>query len=152
MYSANTLQVKPLVKNFLSVIKQEKDLNIEVTIQSEVAFLTNEYRKEICSYYDRHDKDHKITHNHRKVPTVYCTLKFRNILYIHIISAFSSDTEPKYLNAGTQQSFFPSPGACIAYQIHRAFSLAPWVATTAAFRNPLMSIVIRTYFLSVFVC
>ena len=40
MYSANILQVNLLVKNVLSVIKQEKDLGIEVAIQSEVAFLT----------------------------------------------------------------------------------------------------------------
>ena len=45
MYSANTLQVNLLVKNVLSVINQEKDLDIEVAIQSEVLFLKNEYRK-----------------------------------------------------------------------------------------------------------
>ena len=39
MYSANTLQVNLLVKNVLSVINQEKDLDIEVAIQSEVLFL-----------------------------------------------------------------------------------------------------------------
>ena len=45
MYSTNTLQMNLLVKNVLSVIKQEEDLNIEVEIQSEVAFLNNEDRK-----------------------------------------------------------------------------------------------------------
>ena len=39
VYIANTLQVNLLVKNVLSVIKQEKYLGIEVAIQSEVAFL-----------------------------------------------------------------------------------------------------------------
>ena len=39
MYSDNTLQVNLLIKSFLSVIEQEKVHNIEVEIQSEVAFL-----------------------------------------------------------------------------------------------------------------
>ena len=47
MYSANTLQVNLLVNNVLSVIKQEKDLDIEVAIQSEVAFLTKRRQKGI---------------------------------------------------------------------------------------------------------
>ena len=34
MYSSNNLQVNLLVKNVLSVIKQEKDIDIEVAIQS----------------------------------------------------------------------------------------------------------------------
>ena len=42
MYSTNTLQLNPLVKNVLSVVKQKQNLNIEVEIQSEVAFLKNE--------------------------------------------------------------------------------------------------------------
>ena len=33
MYSANTLQVNLLVKNILSAIKKEKDLDIEVAIK-----------------------------------------------------------------------------------------------------------------------
>ena len=57
IYSVNTFQVKLLVKNVLSVIKQEKDLDIEVTIQSEVAFLTNEDMKEFYASYKRHDKN-----------------------------------------------------------------------------------------------
>ena len=42
MYSANNLQVNLEVRNFLSVINHKKDIEIEVTIQSELAFLTNE--------------------------------------------------------------------------------------------------------------
>ena len=44
MYSDNTLQVNLLVNNVLSVIKKEKDLDIEVAIQPELAFLTNKER------------------------------------------------------------------------------------------------------------
>ena len=45
MYSANNLQVNLLVRDVLSVIKKEKNLDIEVAIQSELDFLTNEDRK-----------------------------------------------------------------------------------------------------------
>ena len=41
MYRDNTLQVNLLVNNVLSGIKQEKDLDTEVAIQSEIAFLKN---------------------------------------------------------------------------------------------------------------
>ena len=41
MYIANTIQVHLVVKNILSVINQEKELDTEVEIQSELAFLTN---------------------------------------------------------------------------------------------------------------
>ena len=63
-----------------------------------------------------------MAHNHRKVPIVYCTPIFQNILVIHLLSAFSSDPDPKYLILGTQQRFVPVPRAFIAYQAHRAFS------------------------------
>ena len=45
IYINNNFQVNLLVKNVISVIKQDKDLDIEVAIQSEVDFLTNEDRK-----------------------------------------------------------------------------------------------------------
>ena len=122
MYSANTLQVNFLIKNVISFIKQEEYIDIEVTTQSEVAFTINEYRKEFYASYDKHDKEKRISHNHSKVPTVYCASKFRNILDIHLLIAFSSDHELKYITSGIQQHFVTSLGACIAYQAHRAFS------------------------------
>ena len=91
MYSLNTLQVNILVKNVLSVIKQEKDLDIEVKIQSELSFLTNEYRNDFYSSYNRHDEEQKISHNHIKVPTVYCVSKFSTTLAIHLLNTFSSN-------------------------------------------------------------
>ena len=53
---------------------------------------------------------------------MYWAPKFWNILAIHLLSVFSSNSELKYLTSGKQQRFVPSPGECIAYQIHRAFS------------------------------
>ena len=41
---------------------------------------------------------------------------------IHLLSALSSDPDPKYLTSGTQQRLVPAPGAYIAYQAHTAFS------------------------------
>ena len=70
MYSANTPQVNLLVNKVLTVIKHKKDLYIKVAIQSEVAFLTNEDRKDFYVSYNRHDEEQQIPHNHRKVPTV----------------------------------------------------------------------------------
>ena len=57
MYSANTLLVKLLVKNVFSVTKHKKDLDIEVSIQSKVSFLTNEDRKNFYASYNRHDEE-----------------------------------------------------------------------------------------------
>ena len=51
---------------------------------------------------------------------MYYTPRFRNILAIHLLSAFYSDPGPKYLTSGPQQHFVPAPGACISYQAHRA--------------------------------
>ena len=122
MYSENNLEVKLLLKHICLVIKQEKYFYIEVVIQSEVVFLTNKNRKELYASYGRHNKEKRIYQNHRKVFTVYCAPKFSNNLATHLLSTFSSDQELKYLTAGTQQLFVPDPGACIAYQPHRAFS------------------------------
>ena len=90
MYSANTSQVNLLVKKVLSVIKHKKYLYIKVAIQTEVAFITNKDRKDFYASYNRHDEEQQISHNHRKVPTVYCAPKFRNTLAIHLLSALYS--------------------------------------------------------------
>ena len=125
MYRTNNLQVNLLVNNVLSVNEQEKGHNIEVAIQPKVAFLTNRYRKVFYKYYGIHDEYQRTPHNHRKFLTVYCAPRFQNIMAIHILSAFSSDLDPKYFTLGTQQRFAPAPGACIAYQTHRVFSEYP---------------------------
>ena len=64
----------------------------------------------------------RFSHNHRKVPIVYCSPRFRNILAVHLLGAFSPDPESKYITSGTQKRFVPSPRACLAYQPHRSFS------------------------------
>ena len=45
MYSENTLQVKIIIKNVLSVIEKDDRPTIEFAIQLEVALLMNEDRK-----------------------------------------------------------------------------------------------------------
>ena len=102
MYSTNTLQVKILIKNILSFIDQDNGPAIEFSIQSEVSFLTNEDVKGFYKAYDRYDKYQRISHNHIKLLTVYCAPRFRNIMLIHLLGAFSSDPDPKYITSGTQ--------------------------------------------------
>ena len=122
VYSANTLQVMLLFNNLLSMMKHKKYLDIEVIIQLEVAFLTNEDRKDLYASYNIYNEEQQISHNHRKVLTVYCAPKFRNTPEIHLLRTFSSDPELKYLTSGIQQRFFPSRGAYITYQYQRALS------------------------------
>ena len=95
MYSANTPQVNLLVKNVLSVINQEKVHNIKMATQSEAAFLTNEDREGFYRSYEIKYEEHRVSHNHRKVATVYCATRFRNTLVTHLLSDFSSDQDPK---------------------------------------------------------
>ena len=86
MYSANTPQVNLLVKNVLSVINQEKVHNIKMATQSEAAFLTNEDREGFYRSYEIKYEEHRVSHNHRKVATVYCATRFRNTLVTHLLS------------------------------------------------------------------
>ena len=83
----------------------------------------NEYGNIFYKSYCKHNK-YKITaHNHSNVPKVYYAPIFYNILSIHLLSAFSSDSDLKYLTSGIQQPFVPVPGSCIFYQPHRDFSV-----------------------------
>ena len=88
MYSDYTLQVNPFIKNLLSVIEQEKGHNIEAAIQLEVSFITNKDKKGLYKSYDRQYEYQKIAHNNRKVPTVYCAPRLRNILATHLFINF----------------------------------------------------------------
>ena len=83
-------------------------------IQLEVVFLTNEDRKGLYKSYDRKYVEQRVVHNHSKVPTLYCSIIFRNILMIHLLIAFYSNPDPKYLTSGTQQHFVLAPRDCIA--------------------------------------
>ena len=111
MYSAKNLQVNILKKSVLVVVEQENGTTIDISVQSKLAFQTSEDRKMFYKSYAKHDKYQRIEHNHRKVPTIYCTPILRNILDIHHLSDLSYDTEPKYLTSGTQQQFFSAPGS-----------------------------------------
>ena len=123
IYISNTLQTNLLVKNVLSVINQEKVHNIKVAIQLEIEFITNKDRRGLYKSYERQYEYQNTSHNHMKVITVYCDLRFLNILDINLLIDFSSDPDQKYLTSGTQQRFVPAPGACILYQPHIYFSL-----------------------------
>ena len=53
MYIAHTLQVNLLMKNVLRFIEQENGHSIEIAIQSEAAFQTNEDRKKFNKSYGK---------------------------------------------------------------------------------------------------
>ena len=122
IYSAHTLQVHHLIGNVVTSIEIENGDTINTAIRSEVAFQNEEDRRSFYKTYNGNNKSQRIEHNHRKAPTIYCAPKYRNLLAINLLSAFSSDPDQKYLTSGTQQIFIPAPGACLAYQQHRNFS------------------------------
>ena len=90
MYSAHTLQVNHLIKNIVPSIERDNRETTKTAIQSEVDFHKKEDRKSFYKRYGEYDKPHSTSHNHRKVPTIYCGAKYRNLLDIHILRAFSS--------------------------------------------------------------
>ena len=122
MYSAHTLQVHHLIGNVVTAIEREKGDTIKTDIQSKSAFHNEEDKRAFYKTYKGNDKSQRISHNHRKLPTIYCAPKYSNLLVIKLLSAFSSYPEQKNLTAGTHQRFTPAPGACLAYQLHRNLS------------------------------
>ena len=103
MYSAHMLQVHQIIKNLVRSIERDNGGTIETAINSKVAFQNEDYRRAFYKTYKRDYETQRISHNHRKVPNIYCAPKYRNLLAINLLSAFSSDPDKKYLTAGTQQ-------------------------------------------------
>ena len=118
MYSTPNLQISDLVNNVLEVINDEKGIGIKISTQLETYFYTENKRKAFYKSYNREDEQEKIKSNHRKIPTVYCTPKYRNLLAIHMLSELSSKPQAKYRTAGCQHKFVPAPGTCLVYQTH----------------------------------
>lgn len=86
---------------------------VEVSVQSEAAFELAEQSKEFYITYDWDDDKKRALYNLRKVLTIYCHPKDRNVMCVHLLRAFSKRPPTKYLTSGTQQRFVPMPGACI---------------------------------------
>ena len=122
MYIAHTLQLQNLIKNAVKSIETENRYTIETSIRSKLAFQNEEDRRTFYRIYDRNDESQRIAHNIRKVTTIYCAPKYRNLLAIHLLSTFSLDLDTKYLIEGTHQRFSLSPGYFLVYQPHRDFS------------------------------
>ena len=122
IYSAHTLQVHHLIENLVTAIERENGEKIKTVIQSEVSFQNEEDRRALYKTYNGNDECQRISHNHRKVPTIYCAPKYRNLLATNLLRAFSLDPDQEYPTAGTQQRFVPDPGDCLAYQSYRNFS------------------------------
>ena len=96
MYSAHMLQVYHLIKNLVIAIERENGDTIKTAIQSELAFHNGEDRGSLYKTYKRNNESQRIAHNHRKVPTIYCAPKYRDLLAINILSAFSSYPDQKF--------------------------------------------------------
>ena len=89
MYSTHTLQLYHLIENIVTAIERENEDTTETATQSEVAFHNEEDRRAFYKTYKRNEKSQRIAHNYRKVLTVYCAPKYRNVLAINLLSAFS---------------------------------------------------------------
>ena len=89
MYSTHTLQVHHLIKNIVPSIERDNREKIKTANQSEVDYHNKEDRKSFYKRYDGYEKPQIISHKHRKVPTIYCAPKYRNLLALRILSTFS---------------------------------------------------------------
>ena len=101
MYSAHTLKVHHLIEYVVTSIERENTNTIKSAIQSEVDFKNEEDRRSFYKTYNGNNESQRISHNHRKLPTIYCAPKYRNLIAINLPSAFSSDPDQKYLTVGT---------------------------------------------------
>ena len=88
MYSTRTLQLHNLIENAVKSIEIENVDTIETSIRSKVAFQNEEDRKTFYNIYDRNDDSQRISHNLRKVTTIYCGPKYRNLLAIYLLIDF----------------------------------------------------------------
>ena len=75
LYSAHTLQVHHLIKHLVTAIERDKEDTIKTAIQSEVAFHNEEDRRAFYKTYNGNNESHRISHNHRKLSTIYCAPK-----------------------------------------------------------------------------
>ena len=72
--------------------------------------------------HNRKDEDERISLNHRKIPTLYYSPKYDNIISVKLLSALSAETDSKYLTTSFQQRFVPAPGACITFKPKHNFA------------------------------
>ena len=88
MYSTHMLQVHHLIKNIVIATEIDIGKTLEASMRSKVAFHNEEDRKCFYTSYEKNDDSRLIAYNHNKVTTIYCELKYRNLLDIHFLSAF----------------------------------------------------------------
>ena len=89
LYSGHMLQVHHLIEDVVTDLEKENGDTIKKFIQSEVAFYNEGDRRAFYKTYNLNDESHRISHNQRKLPTIYCAPKYRNLLAINLLSAFS---------------------------------------------------------------
>ena len=103
-------------------INQEQGKDTEFAIRSEADFQAEDERGSFYKNFYRNEKMQRIYLGHKKMPMIYSDPIFRNLVSIHLLSAFSDNQDQKYLTEGCQKPFIPAHGVCLAYQTHRALS------------------------------
>ena len=120
--NTNTLHIQELVQNVIRFINQEQGKDTEFAIRSEADFQAEDERGSFYKNFYRNEKMQRIYLGHKKMPMIYSDPIFRNLVSIHLLSAFSDNQDQKYLTEGCQKPFIPAHGVCLAYQTHRALS------------------------------
>ena len=86
IYSVHIPQVHDLAENLVTDIERENGETIETAFHSEVYFQNEEDRRSFFKTYNVNDEYQRISHNHRKLTTIYCAPKYRNLLAINLLS------------------------------------------------------------------
>lgn len=127
MHSAPIFSVKEHIRHVTRVIRMETDQVVEVAVKFEAAFESKELRDSFYKTYDKKDKIQQQLHNYRKVPTLYCAPRHRNMLGLHLLNAFSRNPYNKYLTTGTEIRFVPEPGSCFIPPSYKMRSFGAYV-------------------------
>ena len=106
----------------MKVIKQGKNNDIEIAMQPEAVFETEEEKRELHKNFNWSDESQRISHSHINLPTIYSSPRSSNLVAIHILSAVPTKPDPKYLIDGCQKHFIPTSGECMKYRPLRVFS------------------------------
>ena len=69
-------------------------------MQLEAALQTDSEQKLFYINYNKNNESEQTSLINRKVPTIYCTPKYRNLLVVHLLSALSVEPDAKYLTSG----------------------------------------------------
>ena len=102
-------------------INTEKVKNIEIEIQPETDFHTEEDRHSFYKNFSMNDEPQRISLGNKNLTTIYLFPGFRNLAAIHLLSEFSANKDQKGLTDSYQKRLILTPGAWLSYQSHMYF-------------------------------